>query len=64
MRLFKIKSKKGDYGSMASDASLTGESELSSLKPTEKADSEMCAYNSNTGVAETGGSLGFAGRTV
>lgn len=64
MRLFKIKSKKGDYVSMASDASLTGESEVSSLKPTEKAGSEMCAFNSKPGVAETGGSLGFAGQTV
>lgn len=58
MKLFKIKSKNGDY------ASFTGECELSSLTPTEKAGSEMCAYNSNTGVAETGGSLGFAGRRV
>lgn len=64
MKLFKIKSKNGDNGSVASDASFTGESELSSLTPTEKAGSEMCAYSSNTGVAETRGSLGFAGRTV
>lgn len=64
MKLLKIKSKNGDYGSMASDASFTGECELSSLTPTEKAGSEMCAYNSNTGVAETGGSLGFAGQRV